>query len=87
EVRRIVDECFERVQGILNDNFVKVEEITAILLEKEVLEGAEFNKLLGFPDKDEDAEKNGGKQDGPEPQDVSDQGGPETKDVKDTQTA
>jgi cell division protease FtsH len=53
EVRRIVDECFERVHGILTENFTKVEEITAILLEKEVLEGSEFNVLLGFPEKEE----------------------------------
>ncbi|GHV54289.1 ATP-dependent zinc metalloprotease FtsH [Synergistales bacterium] len=47
EVRRIIDECFEKAHGILTDNFGKVEEITAILLEKEVLEGEEFAKLLG----------------------------------------
>lgn len=50
EVRRILDECFERVTKIINDNMDKLEEITAILLEKEVLEGAEFNRLLGFPE-------------------------------------
>jgi cell division protease FtsH len=53
EVRRIIDECFEKVRGILTENFEKLEEITAILLEKEVLEGAEFNELLGFPEKEE----------------------------------
>jgi cell division protease FtsH len=57
EVRRIVDECFERVHGILTENFTKVEEITAILLEKEVLEGSEFNVLLGFPEKEDDKDK------------------------------
>jgi hypothetical protein len=46
----------ERVHGILEENFEKVGEITAILLEKEILEGAEFNKLLGFPEKDENGE-------------------------------
>jgi cell division protease FtsH len=56
EVRRIIDECMERVRGILEENFEKVGEITAILLEKEILEGAEFNKLLGFPEKDENGE-------------------------------
>jgi cell division protease FtsH len=56
EVRRIIDECMERVRGILEENFEKVAEITAILLEKEILEGAEFNKLLGFPEKDENGE-------------------------------
>ena len=56
EVRRIIDECMERVRGILEENFEKVGEIAAILLEKEILEGAEFNKLLGFPEKDENGE-------------------------------
>jgi cell division protease FtsH len=62
EVRRIIDECMERVRGILEENFEKVGEIAAILLEKEILEGAEFNKLLGFPEKDENGEngENGG---------------------------
>ncbi|MDR3332209.1 MAG: ATP-dependent zinc metalloprotease FtsH [Synergistaceae bacterium] len=53
EVRRIVDECFERVREILLGNMDKVEEVTAILLEKEVLEGAEFSELLGFPPQEE----------------------------------
>jgi cell division protease FtsH len=56
EVRRIIDECMERVRGILEENFNKVGEIASILLEKEILEGAEFNKLLGFPEKDENGE-------------------------------
>jgi cell division protease FtsH len=56
EVRRIIDECMERVRGILEENFEKVEEIAVILLEKEILEGAEFNKLLGFPEKEENGE-------------------------------
>jgi cell division protease FtsH len=59
EVRRILDECFERVRGILTDNFEKVEEITAVLLQKEVLEGPEFNKLLGFPETEENHSENG----------------------------
>ena len=46
----------ERVRGILEENFEKVTEITAILLEKEILEGTEFNKLLGFPEKEENGE-------------------------------
>jgi cell division protease FtsH len=49
EVRRIVDECFEKVRVILTENFQKLEEITAVLLEKEVLEGSEFNELLSAP--------------------------------------
>jgi cell division protease FtsH len=53
EVRRIIDECFERVREIILGNMPKVEEVTAILLEKEVLEGSEFNELLGFHDPEE----------------------------------
>lgn len=56
EVRRIIDECFERVRGILLENMDKLEEITTILLEKEVLEGPEFNRLLGFHDDEEKEE-------------------------------
>ena len=57
EVRRIIDECFERVRVILTDMMDKVEEITVILLEKEVLEGPEFNRLLGFDDETKDEKK------------------------------
>jgi cell division protease FtsH len=61
EVRRIVDECVEKVHGILTENFTKVEEITAILLEKEVLEGPEFNVLLGFPENGDNVKDDDGK--------------------------
>ncbi|MDR1483152.1 MAG: ATP-dependent zinc metalloprotease FtsH [Synergistaceae bacterium] len=53
EIRRIIDECFERVREILIGSMAKVDEITSILLEKEVLEGSEFNELLGLPAQDE----------------------------------
>jgi cell division protease FtsH len=56
EVRRIIDECFERVREILIGNMTKVEEVTSILLEKEVLEGSEFNVLLNLPAKDDEDE-------------------------------
>jgi hypothetical protein len=41
---------------ILTENFEKLEEIAAVLLEKEVLEGSEFNELLGLPVQDVTAE-------------------------------
>ena len=56
EVRRIIDECFERVRKILIGNMTKVEEVTSVLLEKEVLEGSEFNNLLGLPARDDEDE-------------------------------
>ena len=59
EVRRIIDECFDRVSSIIQDNMEKVEHVTAILLDKEVLEGPEFNRLLGFIEEDtENGESN-----------------------------
>lgn len=49
EVRAIIDDCFARVKQILTDNKDKLESITRLLLEKEVLEGDELNELLGYP--------------------------------------
>lgn len=48
EVRRILDECYDRVRTLLTDNFAKVEEIANVLLDKEVLEGAQFYELMGM---------------------------------------
>ncbi|MDR1019132.1 MAG: ATP-dependent zinc metalloprotease FtsH [Synergistaceae bacterium] len=80
EVRRILDECFERVRGILTENFEKVEEITAILLQKEVLEGPEFNRLLGFPESEDSHDKENGTAETPKP---SDEEAPETEEPAD----
>jgi len=52
EVRSIIDECFEHAKQILTDNRDRLEEITALLLEKEVLDGDELGALLGYPKKE-----------------------------------
>ena len=52
EVRSIIDECFEHAKQILTDNRERLEEITALLLEKEVLDGDELGELLGYPKKE-----------------------------------
>jgi cell division protease FtsH len=75
EVRRIIDECFERVKEILIGSMAKVEEVASILLEKEVLEGSEFNKILGMPAQDENGDEHQAKAAAPD----------ESGDEKDTQ--
>ena len=52
EVRSIIDECFEHAKQILTDNRDRLEEITALLLEKEVLDGDELGELLGYAKKE-----------------------------------
>ena len=47
EVRRIVDECYDRVKSLLVEHREKLEEITRLLLEQEVLEGEELDRVLG----------------------------------------
>lgn len=53
EVRSIIDECFNTAKTILTDHNERLEEITSLLLEKEVLEGDELSDLLGYPRKEE----------------------------------
>ncbi len=54
EVRRILDECFERAKKLLTENFDKVEEITGVLLTREVLEAEDIDKF--FPNGNNHAE-------------------------------
>ncbi|MEG1798759.1 MAG: cell division protein FtsH, partial [Synergistaceae bacterium] len=51
EVRSIIDDSFETAKNILTENRDRLEEITRLLLEKEVLEGDELDELLGYPKK------------------------------------
>lgn len=52
EVRSIIDECYSLAMTILTEHNERLEEITALLLEKEVLEGDELDELLGYPKKE-----------------------------------
>ena len=52
EVRSIIDECYSIAKAILTEHNERLEEITALLLEKEVLEGDELDELLGYPKKE-----------------------------------
>lgn len=51
EVRSIIDDSFDAAKKILTENRDRLEEITSLLLEKEVLEGDELDELLGYPKK------------------------------------
>ena len=42
----------DRAREILTENRERLEEITRLLLEKEILEGDELDELLGYPKKE-----------------------------------
>jgi cell division protease FtsH len=46
EIRRIIDECYERAKAIIADNRDKLEGVAKVLLEKESLEGEELERVL-----------------------------------------
>jgi cell division protease FtsH len=48
EVRRIIDECYERAKGELVKHKDKLKLLAERLLEKEVMEVSEVKRLLGF---------------------------------------
>ena len=52
EIRAIVDESMYKAKEILTENRDRLEEITRLLLEKEVIEGDELDELLGYPKKE-----------------------------------
>lgn len=52
EIRSIVDISMNKAQALLTENREKLEAITKLLLEKEVLEGEELDELLGYPKKE-----------------------------------
>ena len=54
EVRRIIDEAYEKAKAILNENNDKLELLAKTLLEKERIEKEEFDILMdGKPDEDD----------------------------------
>lgn len=46
EVKRIVDTAYERVTKILNDNVEKLHKVAAVLLDKEKIDGEEFEQIM-----------------------------------------
>ena len=47
EVKKIIDNCYKQAQAILKQQKTKLDKVAKVLLEKETLEGAEFEKLVG----------------------------------------
>ncbi|MFC1710979.1 ATP-dependent zinc metalloprotease FtsH [Patescibacteria group bacterium] len=46
EIKKIVDECYEKAVKILKDNKDKIDRVVKYLLEKETIEGEEFEALM-----------------------------------------
>ncbi|MBN1586634.1 MAG: ATP-dependent zinc metalloprotease FtsH [Candidatus Omnitrophica bacterium] len=55
EVRRIVDGAFEKAKHLLTENVDKLKLLAKELLEREILDSEEVNRLLGFANKQEPA--------------------------------
>jgi cell division protease FtsH len=55
EVKKIIDEAYNKAKNLLEQNRDKLKTLTAVLLEKEVMSGEEVKKLLGIERKDEDS--------------------------------
>jgi len=46
EVKKIIDDAYSRMKGILNENMQRLHNVANALLEKERLEGFEFEKIF-----------------------------------------
>jgi cell division protease FtsH len=57
EIRKMVEEQAERAAQILKKNLPKLQLLTERLLEKEMLDGAEIDELLGFKPESKDDQK------------------------------
>lgn len=47
EVKRIINECYDRAKGIIQNNMDKLKRLAEALLEKEVLDAKEIEEILG----------------------------------------
>lgn len=50
EIRKIINECYERARKILTENINKLEAVSQTLLEKETIMGEEFEAIMNNPD-------------------------------------
>ena len=55
EVKRIIDDCYNRAKEALTNNRDKLKLLAETLLEKEVLDVKEVRRLLGLPDNESPA--------------------------------
>jgi cell division protease FtsH len=69
EVKAIVDSCYAKAKEILSENQALLDKIAGILLERETLDGKEFEALMNgeeLCDKPEEDQKPEGEADGPQ---------------------
>jgi cell division protease FtsH len=70
EVKQIIDDCHKKALEILRENEEMLSHIAEVLLDREVLDGVEFQKLVDgeeLPPKEEKAEKKKEKSESPQP--------------------
>ena len=53
EMRRIIDECYKKCENLLNSHMKVLHRVAEELIEKEKIEGAEFNKIFEETDESE----------------------------------
>ena len=53
EMRRIIDECYKKCEDLLNSHMKVLHRVAEELIEKEKIEGAEFNKIFEETDESE----------------------------------
>ena len=46
EVKRIIDTAYQRTVDILNENMEKLHRVAGVLLEKEKIDGEEFEEIM-----------------------------------------
>jgi len=59
EVKRLVDDSYNKVRGLLSGNQDRLKTLAAALLEKETIEGDEIRRILGLPEKKEQGQAAG----------------------------
>lgn len=92
EIRAIIDASMNKAAQILTENRERLEEITHLLLEKEILEGDELDELLGYPKKehsqhDDNKDDDGGHADSGENDEEKEDGDAVVRELPDIQEA
>jgi cell division protease FtsH len=52
EIKKIIDEAYSKAEAIVKENAVKLKTLSSALLEKEILEADEVQKILQVKQKD-----------------------------------
>ena len=58
EIKRIIDDCYARCEQILTDHLEELNRVANLLLEKEKIEGEEFDALFGETPSEESEKSN-----------------------------